>query len=69
MFNSQYTIHCTDWGIKYSQDRNLNAVNLENSKVKCLNLDDRNVFNLGPYALSSFSNVSYVSVKGHLPKD
>ena len=69
MFNSKLTKNCTEWAIKYVQNRDISSVNIENAKIYTLNLDNRNIFNIDPYLFESFSNLRSISLKGHLPSN
>lgn len=66
MWNSKFTKHCTEWGLKYSNYKSVSAAaNTENSKVYVLDLDDRNIFNIDQSLFLNFTNLKALSIKGH----
>ena len=47
LYNSKFTKHTTEWGLKYVQNRNIKEAILGiNEKVFSLNLDSREVYNM-----------------------
>lgn len=70
IFNSQFTKHCTAWGIKYAHDRNLEfAYDPILEHVYQLNLEDRNIFAIDLAILKKFKNLRLLSIKGHSLED
>jgi hypothetical protein len=68
IFNSEFTRHCTEWGLKYASCRDLRtAAVTENGKIFTLNLDNRNIFIVDPSLFENFTNLRSLSLKGHLP--
>lgn len=70
LFNSKFTKHCTEWGLKYAHYRKVaDASNIENGKIYTLNLDDRNIFIIDLTLIESFTNLRSLSLKGHNPSN
>ncbi len=70
LFNSKFTKHCTEWGLKFSQYRNVtSAAEIENGKIYTLDLDDRNIFIIDLTLIEGLSNLRSISLKGHSPSN
>ena len=66
VFNSKFTKHCSEFGIKYSQTKNLaDTFNEHPNNIASLNLDERNVFEINVDVLQNFTNLTSLSMKGH----
>lgn len=66
MYNSKFTSHCTEWAIKYVQNKNISFAFDESPKnISKLNLDDRNIYAINISILNKFINLADLSVKGH----
>lgn len=66
IFNSKFTKHCSEWGIKYCQRRKLVDAFQENAKdMVSLNLDERDIFVIDVDVLTKFTNLTTLSLKGH----
>ena len=70
IFNSKFTCHTTEWGIKYAHFRNVAAAtNNYNGGIFTLDLEDRNIFIVDPVIFESFTNLRSISLRGHAPQN
>lgn len=70
LFNSKFTKHCTEWGLKFAHYRKVaDASNIENGKIYTLDLDDRNIFKIDLTLIENFTNLRSISLKGHNPSN
>ena len=65
MFNSKFTKHCTEWGLKYAHYKTISGTSIENGKIYNLDLDDRDIYKIDYYLLESFTNLRSISLRGH----
>lgn len=69
LFNSKFTTHCTEWGLKYAHSRSIAyARDTPSAEVNTLNLDDRNIFKIDIALFNSFKQLRSISIKGHTPQ-
>lgn len=69
MFNSKFTKHCTEWGLKYAHYKTIAGAYTENGKIYNLDLDDRDIYNIDVYLFESFTNLRSISLRGHTIND
>jgi hypothetical protein len=66
LYNSKFTKHCSEWGVKFAHSKTLNfANNADKHNIFTLNLDARNVFNIDIGILEGFSKLRSLSLKEH----
>ena len=65
MFNSKFTRHCTEWGLKYAHHKTIAGALSENGKVYALDLDDRDIYKIDYYLFESFTSIRSISLRGH----